>query len=395
MKAKLYLDVRKSSLRKNGFPIVVSLNMKGKRKLVTLKHYSFDTDWDFDLQQPLKDKRLLLYVKKKRLRLDELVFESQTGVTTSLESVKRILLGQSEIVSDMTFYEFFNLFISELIEEGRSGNAAAYKTAKEQLQKFRLQVEFSEIDYSLLQDFKHSRIALGNSKNTIHTYLRKYRAVYNEAVRRKLIKDQQPFVGVFKGITVKSNRTKKKHISKDSIRLLENLVDLPIAQQRAVDLWLLQFYFAGQDLMDIYNLETNKIQNGRVFFQRGKLGEDGYQFDLKIVPKADKILNKYRVSGEFVFPWRKDYAGYITFRNNMRRSLHVVQEKNKIEILPLGGKLGSKVARHTFATIGKQLSVETDLLRELMGHERNDVDTIYKDKYPEETRDAAHLKIID
>jgi len=395
MKAKLYLDVRKSSLRKNGFPIVVSLNMKGKRKLVTLKHYSFDTDWDFDLQQPLKDKRLLLYVKKKRLRLDELVFESQTGVTTSLESVKRILLGQSEIVSDMTFYEFFNLFISELIEEGRSGNAAAYKTAKEQLQKFRLQVEFSEIDYSLLQDFKHSRIALGNSKNTIHTYLRKYRAVYNEAVRRKLIKDQQPFVGVFKGITVKSNRTKKKHISKDSIRLLENLVDLPIAQQRAVDLWLLQFYFAGQDLIDIYNLETNKIQHGRVFFQRGKLGEDGYQFDLKIVPKADKILNKYRVSGEFVFPWRKDYAGYITFRNNMRRSLHVVQEKNKIEILPLGGKLGSKVARHTFATIGKQLFVETDLLRELMGHERNDVDTIYKDKYPEETRDAAHLKIID
>jgi len=369
--------------------------MKGKRKLVTLKHYSFDTDWDFDLQQPLKDKRLLLYVKKKRLRLDELVFESQTGVTTSLESVKRILLGQSEIVSDMTFYEFFNLFISELIEEGRSGNAAAYKTAKEQMQKFRLQVEFSEIDYSLLQDFKHSRIALGNSKNTIHTYLRKYRAVYNEAVRRKLIKDQQPFVGVFKGITVKSNRTKKKHISKDSIRLLENLVDLPIAQQRAVDLWLLQFYFAGQDLIDIYNLETNKIQHGRVFFQRGKLGEDGYQFDLKIVPKADKILNKYRVSGEFVFPWRKDYAGYITFRNNMRRSLHVVQEKNKIEILPLGGKLGSKVARHTFATIGKQLFVETDLLRELMGHERNDVDTIYKDKYPEETRDAAHLKIID
>ena len=395
MKAKLYLDVRKSSLRKNGFPIVVSLNMKGKRKLVTLKHYSFDTDWDFDLQQPLKDKRLLLYVKKKRLRLDELVFESQTGVTTSLESVKRILLGQSEIVSDMTFYEFFNLFISELIEEGRSGNAAAYKTAKEQMQKFRLQVEFSEIDYSLLQDFKHSRIALGNSKNTIHTYLRKYRAVYNEAVRRKLIKDQQPFVGVFKGITVKSNRTKKKHISKDSIRLLENLVDLPIAQQRAVDLWLLQFYFAGQDLIDIYNLESNKIQHGRVFFQRGKLGEDGYQFDLKIVPKADKILNKYRVSGEFVFPWRKDYAGYITFRNNMRRSLHVVQEKNKIEILPLGGKLGSKVARHTFATIGKQLFVETDLLRELMGHERNDVDTIYKDKYPEETRDAAHLKIID
>jgi hypothetical protein len=75
--------------------------------------------------------------------------------------------------------------------------------------------------------------------------------------------------------------------------------------------------------------------------------------------------------------------------------LDFVQSQEKIEVLPVGGFIRIKVARHTFATIGKQLVVETDLLRELMGHERKDVDTIYKDKYPENVRDLAHEKIID
>ena len=128
---------------------------------------------------------------------------------------------------------------------------------------------------------------------------------------------------------------------------------------------------------------------------RGKLAGTGYEFDLKIVEKAQIIIDKYKVKGKYVFPWRKDFEGYRSFRNNLRRSLDFVQEQEKIEVLPLGGFIRIKVARHTFATIGKQLFVETDLLRELMGHERNDVDTIYKDKYPEDVRDAAHLKIIE
>ena len=128
---------------------------------------------------------------------------------------------------------------------------------------------------------------------------------------------------------------------------------------------------------------------------RGKLDGAGYEFDLKIVPKAQKIIDKYSKVGEFVFPWRKDFTGYKTFRDNFRRNLIKAQFKLNINVLPLGGSLGVKVARHSFATIAKNLFIDSDLLRELMGHERNDVDTIYKDKYPESVRDSAHLQVID
>jgi integrase len=71
-----------------------------------------------------------------------------------------------------------------------------------------------------------------------------------------------------------------------------------------------------------------------------------------------------------------------------------MQTKNEIEILPDGGNLGIKVARHTFANLAKILNIETDVIRELMGHERDDVDNYYKDKYPEAIRDKALFDII-
>ena len=66
-----------------------------------------------------------------------------------------------------------------------------------------------------------------------------------------------------------------------------------------------------------------------------------------------------------------------------------------IKILPTGGNLSVKVARHTFGNRAKQLMIDTDIIRELMAHERNDVDNFYKDKFSEEVRDQALFKIID
>ena len=126
MKAKLYLDVRPNQLRKKGFPIVVSLNMKGKRKLVTLKHYVFAEDWDFEKEEPINNKRLLFFVRKKKLLLDEIIFNSESGNAIALEEAKNILLDQQPILESVSFYDFFKLFILELENKGKQGNAESY-----------------------------------------------------------------------------------------------------------------------------------------------------------------------------------------------------------------------------------------------------------------------------
>ncbi len=75
--------------------------------------------------------------------------------------------------------------------------------------------------------------------------------------------------------------------------------------------------------------------------------------------------------------------------------MEIFQKRICIEVKPLDGRLTSKVARHTFATVGSRFYIDPDMLRTLMGHERSDVDTIYKDTYPEKERDKFLNKIIN
>jgi len=390
----LRLDIRTSQYRKKGFPIVVFLHKNKEQKKINLQLFFEVKDWNFKKQLPKNNKQVALLINKKKNLLDEIHLKSLNGERFDLDYLKKLLLNDLNYVPQQTFTSFYKKYIQELLLANKIATLKKYENAFNQLHVLKKTINFTNLNYVFFHNFKEARLRSGNSKNTVHTYLTVYRSVYNEAVRRGITSDKKPFAGVFKSVFLKANRTKKRNLSKESIVLLENATDLTLAEKRAKDLFLLLFYFGGQDLKDVYYLPKCNLANGRVYFVRGKLDDAGFQFDLKIHPKAKCIINIYTAPGEFVFPWRKDFTGYKTFRDNFRRNLIKVQHKLGIKILPLGGSMGVKVARHSFATIAKNLFIEGDLLRELMGHERNEVDIIYKDKYPKKIRDTALFKII-
>ena len=390
----LRLDTRTSQYRKKGFPVVVFLHKNKAQKKINLPMFFELKDWNFKKQLPKNNKQIALLINKKKNLLDEIHLKSLNGELFHLDHVKKLLLNDLDFVPAQTFTSFYKEYMKELLLANKIATYKKYENAFNQLHILKKTIDFADLNYVFFHLFKEARLRSGNSKNTVHTYLTVYRSVYNESVRRGIIADKKPFLDVFKSVFVKANRTKKRNISKESIILLEDAIDLTFAEKRAVNLFLLLFYFGGQDLKDVYYLKKSNIANGRVYFMRGKLDNAGFQFDLKIHAKSQFIINLYTAPGEFVFPWRKDFTGYKTFRDNFRRNLIKVQKKLGIKILPLGGSMGVKVARHSFATIAKNLFIDGDLLRELMGHERSEVDTIYKDKYSESVRDAALFKII-
>lgn len=273
-----------------------------------------------------------------------------------------------------------------------AGNLKVYQNVLNQFEIFVENLPASEIDYAILNDFKTFMINKGNTKPTIHGYLSTLRSLYNKASIKYGFENKKPFAGVFGGLKIKSYNSKKKHITKEDILLLENWTG-PKMKTEAVDLFLLQFYFAGADLIDLYYLEQKQIVNNRLYFERGKTNT-GKLIDLLIHEKAAAILKKYKNSTRYVFDFRKDVKGYETFRSRYAKNLKAVQQQLGINVMPMGGNLGVKVARHTFATIGKNLLIDADILRELMGHERDDVDNYYKDKFPAEMRDKALIDII-
>ncbi|CAL2095469.1 conserved protein of unknown function [Tenacibaculum sp. 190524A02b] len=431
MQGKIFLNTRKGQQLKNGaYPLICELTGDGQQKPFSLKMKFFKEDWNFEKEEPKKDKTKLFLVRKKKSLLDALLLKSLDDNTITFDYIKKALNGKLDVIEGrqtkggkgkIDFIKLgFDLAAEKknvVSEKGvdKEGNAAVYENALNQFIKFVPKIDLIDLDYATLVRFKNEQLKIGNKKTTISNYLRTLRAIYNEGLRREQLKvTPHPFEGLFNDISVKSNRTKKRNISKETLKILECFTNnLARGQQDAVDLFLLQFYFGGQDLFDIYYLEKKQVaKNDRVYFTRGKIEEGGYQFDLKICDKAITILQRMKKPNQgFLFSGRKDYTGYTNYRSRINKNLKIIQnnynshverieklnnnEYHKIEVLPLGGYITTKVARHTFATIGSRLYVEPDLLRALMGHERDNVDTIYKDTYPEEERDKFHSQIID
>jgi integrase len=387
-----------------GFPMVFEISHKGVRKQKTIgfskiAHFLEDHKTisakhpDFNILFPLLNDYKIAARKIVLSGVDDvakafyLLFESNYKEPSFKKFCAQLF---EQLKEQIAVFEKHNNIV---YRNKTAGNLKVYQNVLNQFEVFIEDLPASEINYNVLTDFKQYLINKGNSKPTIHGYLSTLRSLYNKASIKYGFENKKPFAGVFAGMKIKSYNSKKKHISKESIEKLESWTG-PKMKTEAVDFFLLQFYFAGADLIDIYYLEKKQIVNNRLFFERGKTNT-GKLIDLYIHPKAAAILKKYKNSTKYVFEFRKDVKGYETFRSRYAKNLKAIQTALGIEVMPMGGNLGVKVARHTFATIGKNKMIDADILRELMGHERDDVDNYYKDKFPAEMRDKALMDIID
>jgi len=393
MKAKILLYQNDGESFLNGYPIKLILSHERKTRRKTIS-YSNLNEWDALRNLPLKTHPDFeeLYSRILNMKAKSIKFDFRE--LTDFEDAFELLLDKRKKKVDL-FSEWADQRISFMEKNNRPGNADAYRTAKNQLDKFAPSLKLSEITPRLLDNFKVFKKSEGLKNTSIKNYLVEIRAIYNAAVKAGIVEDSKPFTGVLNNLSIQKRRQRNRYLAPEEIKRLENLNLEQDSFQRALDFSLLQFYLCGVDLIDIYYLKKEDLLNDRVILTRRKLGDKAYEFDVYLPSKAKKIINKYKVlEGENVFPWKKEYISYKTFRNNHNRSLKKIQDQFEIKLLPKNDSFTTKVMRHTFATLGKFERIEEDLLRELMGHERNDIDTVYKDKYPQSERDTAQLKII-
>ncbi|MGV4405280.1 tyrosine-type recombinase/integrase [Ornithobacterium rhinotracheale] len=263
------------------------------------------------------------------------------------------------------------------------GNKLVYGYFLKRINQFQSYIYMDEIDYPFVQSFINYLKKDGLKNNSISNYLRSFRAIYNEYIRLYKAEDKKPFQNAFNGLTQKY--TIKKYLEFSEIEKLENVNFDTSGKQKARDFFLLMFYLGGLNLKDLYFLEQRNIQRGRVYLSRSKT--KSFEFDLKIFPKAQAIMDKYN------FPLGDDYDKYLTFKRNLYRSLQLIQKELDIFVSPKGENLGINVARHTFSTLGVQVGANREIKALLMGHDIGDIQAYYE-TYSEKMRDTEHEKII-
>lgn len=192
--------------------------------------------------------------------------------------------------------------------------------------------------------------------------LRTLRALYNRAIKQKLIeKDFYPF----NDYSIKYEKTRKRAITGADLERVKAFVPETARQARAKEYFMLSFYLMGASFVDIAFLKVKNIIGGRIEYKRQKTGQ---LHSIPISAPLQELLDKYlpeKGKDDFIFNVIKSSDQEKQW-GNVRHELGRVNKSLKEIGMACGieAPLTSYVARHSYATIAKYKGVPTAIISE-------------------------------
>lgn len=113
----------------------------------------------------------------------------------SIEEINRIRKG----VARNGFVIYALGVIDKMEKDGRYGISQGYRSSVKSLVQFTKseRIPFQMFRFALLEEYENWLIQQGCCENTAHYYLRNLRAIYNRAVKEKVIRPRtNPFSGI-------------------------------------------------------------------------------------------------------------------------------------------------------------------------------------------------------
>lgn len=253
------------------------------------------------------------------------------------------------------------------------------------------------LDIDLLVKFQNFLINKRNlSKRTVVNYMISIRTIYNLAITNSAA--DVNFYPFGKGkYQIKFPETQKIGLNAEEITQLENIKDLTEAQEYALRVWLLSFYFAGIRVSDVLQLKWKDFLDKRLSYRMGK---NNKLVSLKVPDKVLKILSKLEKQDESVFLFKElegvdiDDKRYLRTRiktatRNFNRRLEIVAEKAGID-----KKLTMHIARHSFGNIsGDKIPIQ--MLQKLYRHSSVTTTIMYQSNFMQKETDDALEKVIN
>jgi len=252
-----------------------------------------------------------------------------------------------------------------------------YDTELGRLKKFKSflkknEVCFNDLNAPLLKRFEtyllHDK---KRSPRTVVNYLILIRTIYNLAISESIVeRGTYPF-GKGK-IQIKIPESQKIGFNRNEIQRLENAIDLTEAQQKAVDVWLVSFYFAGVRVGDVLKLKWSDFNDGRLMYRMNK---NSKLVTLKTSEKAESIFRKYRHKDTFNNDLIFDYLTDSDLKDSLRVSIrtqtinrNLNRHLKKVAVkLGINKNMSMHIARHSFGNLsGDKIPIQ--MLQKLYRH---------------------------
>lgn len=348
-------------------------------------------------EHPNYKKDNMLIVKLKSRALDIIRDFQMKGSNFTLNEFEYSFRGGAHN-DETSVIKFFDEIIEELEMAGRMGNAKAYRETKNAMTRFtgNKKTLFRDITPAFLEKFEAYMRSRGNEDGGIAVKMRELRALFNKAIRRKLITQElYPFKD-YKISKLKPIKNKRALTVEDfkKIRDLDLSDNLYLIE--AQHYFLFSFYSRGMNFADMMKLKWSDIVDNRIYYTRAKTKG---KFNIEIIPEIQKILDYYKTQNrptEYVFPiLLKDSLTpkQIDYRKHQVLGRYNYKLKQIAELTKVEKHLTTYVARHSFATILKQIGTSTDVISELMGHSDVQITMTYLKEFDTEFLDQESRKL--
>ncbi len=242
----------------------------------------------------------------------------------------------------------------------------------------------------IIDDYNGYLLRRGVVRNTISYYMRTLRALYNKAVRQRLIVQDNPFRWVYTGV----DTTCKRAVDTETITALYKLSlpeHSPLALAR--DLFIFSFCARGMSFVDMAYLQKSDIRDGVISYTRHKTHRRLY---IRLEHTLKHLLDKYATcSPIYLFPLLQSNdpaMSYHEYQLSLNRYNHAL--KRLSALLHTERKLSSYTARHSWATAARNHNIPLSIISAGMGHNSERTTQIYLDGLENSVVDSANKALL-
>lgn len=257
---------------------------------------------------------------------------------------------------------------------------------------------FNEITPEWLKGFEIHLRKRRCSWNTVSTYMRILRAVYNRAVDNNEAKYiPRLFRYVYTGTRAEHQRALETGDVENIFAGLILLSGVNPAMQRARHFFILMFLMRGMPFVDLAYLRKSDLHGNVITYRRRKTGRP---LSVTLTNEAMRIVRMYMnqdVHSPYLFSFLRSPEGTMEAYREYQLALRSLNRQLLIlgEFLGIPNRLSSYTARHTWATTAYYCEVHPGIISQAMGHSSITVTETYLKPFQNKKIDEANKLIID
>jgi site-specific recombinase XerD len=287
--------------------------------------------------------------------------------------------------------------INKLMAQCRVGTADNYKSSLQSLLLFKKNLRFEDVSDTFLFRYETWMLERGRSITTVGIYCRCLRAIFNEAIYRKIISlDYYPF-GKRKYQMPVSKNIKKALKLQDigKIYFYQPKQDKGL-EAKAKAFWLFSYFANGMNMKDIALLKFKNISDEFLSFERAKT--------IRSTRTNPKLITVYinddiRAIIRKWSNWDKSRENYIFTvlkpgltpsqqRDRIKEFIRDVNDGIKSICIEAGIEehVTTYSARHSFSTVLKRSGASIEFISEALGHTDVKTTESYLDSFENEMK---------